>query len=127
MKRDLAVKRGLGLEHGQEHFGKTTERVRTTVWPASVQVSGQRVSMEAGSIGARHRPRYRPLSCRTAFRTPFLVKCQVLRVSKVLGHARVSITLDVYRHVLDNERRASVIDLFDAVPSVPLGVPAALN
>ena len=80
MKRDLAVKRGLGLEHGQEHFGKTTERVRTAVWPTSVQVGGQRVSMEAGSIGARHRPRYRPLSCLTAFRTPFLAKCQVLRL-----------------------------------------------
>ena len=79
-RRDrLAVECGLGLEHGQEHFGKTTERVRTAVWPASVQVSGQRVSMEAGSIGARHRPRYRPFSCLTAFRTPFLVKCQVLR------------------------------------------------
>ena len=81
MKRDLAVKRGLGLEHGQEHFGKTTERVRTAVWPASVQVGGQRVSMEAGSIGVRHRPRYRPFACRTAFRKPFLVKCQVLRAT----------------------------------------------
>lgn len=45
-------------------------------------------------------------------------------VSKVLGHARVSITLDVYRHVLDNERRAAVVDLFDAVP--PAASPAAL-
>lgn len=48
-------------------------------------------------------------------------------VSKVLGHARVSITLDVYRHVLDNERRALVVDLFDAVPPAPVGVQAALN
>ncbi len=78
MKRDVAVKRGLGLEHGQEHFSKTTERIRTVVWPASVQGGGQRVSMEAGSIGARHRPRYRPFSCLTALRTPFLGKCQVL-------------------------------------------------
>nr|WP_254633222.1 DEAD/DEAH box helicase family protein [Deinococcus sp. GbtcB9] len=35
--------------------------------------------MQAGSIGARHRLRYRPLSYQTAFRTPFLAKCQVLR------------------------------------------------
>ena len=48
-------------------------------------------------------------------------------VSKVLGHARVSITLDVYRHVLDNERRALVIDLFDAVPSTPPATLPALN
>ena len=43
------------------------------------QMVGQRVSMQAGSIGARHRLRYRPLSCQTAFTTPFLAKCQVLR------------------------------------------------
>jgi len=48
-------------------------------------------------------------------------------VSKVLGHARVSITLDVYRHVLDNERRASVMDLFDAVPSASAVTLPALN
>ena len=34
-------------------------------------------------------------------------------VSKVLGHSKVSITLDVYRHVLESERRQYVIDLFD--------------
>ncbi|WP_188971329.1 tyrosine-type recombinase/integrase [Deinococcus aerolatus] len=39
-------------------------------------------------------------------------------VSKVLGHARVSITLDVYRHVMDNERRALVVDLFHTPPAV---------
>ena len=34
-------------------------------------------------------------------------------VSRTLGHARISITLDVYRHVLDSERREQVIDLFE--------------
>jgi integrase len=34
-------------------------------------------------------------------------------VSKVLGHSKVSITLDVYRHALESERRQYVIDLFD--------------
>jgi len=48
-------------------------------------------------------------------------------VSKVLGHARVSITLDVYRHVLDNERRAAVIDLFETVPAAPVAALPALN
>ncbi|GGO28464.1 tyrosine-type recombinase/integrase [Deinococcus humi] len=48
-------------------------------------------------------------------------------VSKVLGHARVSITLDVYRHVMDNERRALVVDLFDAPPVAPAFSLPALN
>ena len=48
-------------------------------------------------------------------------------VSKVLGHARVSITLDVYRHVLDNERRASTIDLFEEMPKAPAPQVSALN
>ena len=33
-------------------------------------------------------------------------------VSKVLGHGRAAITLTVYRHVIDNERRATVVNLF---------------
>ena len=42
-------------------------------------------------------------------------------VSKTLGHARVSITMDIYRHVLDSERRDHVIDLFEApVPGRPV-------
>lgn len=48
-------------------------------------------------------------------------------VSKVLGHARVSITLDVYRHVLDNERRASTVDLFEEMPKAPAPQLSALN
>ena len=42
-------------------------------------------------------------------------------VSKTLGHARVSITLDIYRHVLESERQEHVIDLFAApVPPRPV-------
>ncbi|MEY4530071.1 MAG: hypothetical protein RLZZ156_792 [Deinococcota bacterium] len=33
-------------------------------------------------------------------------------VSKILGHARISITLDVYRHVLESEIKAEMVDLF---------------
>jgi integrase len=33
-------------------------------------------------------------------------------VSKILGHAKVSITLDVYRHVLESEKRTEMVDLF---------------
>jgi integrase len=34
-------------------------------------------------------------------------------VSKILGHTRVSITLDIYRHVLESEKRQQVVDLFE--------------
>ena len=36
-------------------------------------------------------------------------------VSKILGHARVSITLDVYRHVIDSEKKAVMVDLFPSL------------
>jgi integrase len=35
-------------------------------------------------------------------------------VSKILGHSKVSITLDIYRHVLESEKRQVMVDLFDA-------------
>jgi integrase len=35
-------------------------------------------------------------------------------VSRILGHAKVSITMDVYRHVLDSEKEQVMPDLFDA-------------
>jgi integrase len=42
-------------------------------------------------------------------------------VSKLLGHSRPSFTLDVYRHVLESERRDLAVDLFDApIPERPL-------
>ncbi|EYB67479.1 hypothetical protein DEIPH_ctg040orf0046 [Deinococcus phoenicis] len=51
-------------------------------------------------------------------------------VSKHLGHTRVSITLDIYRHVLDNEQCEHVVDVF-APGSPPLPAqavtPALLN
>jgi len=39
----------------------------------------------------------------------------------------VSITLDVYRRVLDNERRASTVDLFEEMPKAPAPQVSALN
>ena len=33
-------------------------------------------------------------------------------VSKVLGHAKVSITLDIYRHVLSSEKQDYIVDMF---------------
>jgi integrase len=40
-------------------------------------------------------------------------KTPVEVVSRILGHAKVSITLDVYRHILDSEKEQTMPDLFD--------------
>jgi len=79
MERDLPVQRRFGLKQRQEHFGQTPQGIKAAMREVGFQVGGQRVSMQAGGIADRHRPRYRPLSCRTASRTPFAAKCQVLR------------------------------------------------
>ena len=105
MKRDLAVECGFRLEDSQKDFGKPTQPVGAAVRPASVQVGGQRVNMKSGSIGDRHRPRYRPLLCLTAFRTPFLAKCQVLRGhpspwNTRASHADVSLAQEVKADVV---------------------------
>jgi integrase len=35
-------------------------------------------------------------------------------VSRILGHSKVSVTMDVYRHVLDSEKKQVMVDLFDS-------------
>ena len=49
-------------------------------------------------------------------------KVPVAVVSKTLGHSRISITLDIYRHVLPSEMRENVFDMF-AVPVPGREVP----
>ncbi len=51
-------------------------------------------------------------------------KVPVEVVSRILGHARVSITMDVYRHVLESEKEQSMPDLFDT--PLPVREPQAL-
>jgi integrase len=48
-------------------------------------------------------------------------------VSKVLGHSKVSITLDVYRHVLESERRQHVVDLFETPLPTRVIQPSVMN
>ncbi len=48
-------------------------------------------------------------------------------VSKILGHARVSITLDVYRHVSDLEKRAQIVDLFEHRLPAPVVAAVPIN
>lgn len=50
-------------------------------------------------------------------------KMPIESVSRILGHANISITLDVYRHVSERELRLEMVDLFDAplpVRAVPV-------
>ena len=45
-------------------------------------------------------------------------------VSRILGHASISITMDVYRHVLESEKRAVMVDLFpDPLPPRGMNTP----
>lgn len=48
-------------------------------------------------------------------------------VSKNLGHGSPAITLTVYRHVLDDELRATVVDLFPPRPPLPSAALELLN
>jgi integrase len=48
-------------------------------------------------------------------------------VSRILGHSKVSITLDTYRHVLESEKRAVMVDLFDTPLPVRQVQAAPLN
>jgi integrase len=54
-------------------------------------------------------------------------KTPVEVVSRILGHAKVSITMDVYRHVLDAEKEQAMPDLFDAPLPVRKPETAVLN
>jgi integrase len=48
-------------------------------------------------------------------------------VSKNLGHSKISITLDIYRHVLESEQRQYTVDLFSAPVPERAIQPRAVN
>jgi integrase len=48
-------------------------------------------------------------------------------VSKILGHANISITYDVYRHVLESEKKEVMIDLGSRLIPVREVVPVTVN
>ncbi|GGM02478.1 tyrosine-type recombinase/integrase [Deinococcus aerophilus] len=99
---------------------------KRTIWQGVARE--KRAALMAAVRGGEKLPDISPHDLRHTYATLALRRgVPVEVVSKVLGHARVSITLDVYRHVLDNERRALVVDLFDAVPSAPPVTLPALN
>ena len=86
-----------------------------------------RAKLEAIIRDGKPLPRISPHDLRHTAGTLMLRRGMPVEVvSKILGHARVSITMDVYRHVLDSEKRAVMVDLFDQplpvrnVASIPL-------
>jgi integrase len=48
-------------------------------------------------------------------------------VSRILGHSKVSVTLDIYRHVLDSEKNSVMVDLFDTTLPIRQLPVATLN
>jgi integrase len=85
-----------------------------------------RAKLEAISRDGETLPRITPHDLRHTAGTQMLRRKMPLEVvSKILGHAKVSITLDVYRHVLETETKAELVDLFPirparVMPSVPM-------
>ena len=48
-------------------------------------------------------------------------------VSKTLGHKDITVTYKVYRHVLESEKRAHLVDLFETIPVIQSPVAQPLN
>ena len=84
-----------------------------------------RAKLEAIIREGKALPRITPHDLRHTAGTQMLWRKMPLEVvSKVLGHAKVSITLDVYRHVLETETKAEMVDLYPFKPArVMLSLP----
>ena len=68
------------------------------------KLDGKRAKLEAVLRDSEPLPNVSPHDLRR--------KMPVEVVSKILGHADVSITLNVYRRVLESEKEAEMVDLF---------------
>ncbi len=86
-----------------------------------------RAKLEAIIHAGKPLPKISPHDLRHSAATLMLRRGMPVEVvSKILGHARVSITMDTYRHVLESEKKAVMVDLFEQpfpvrnVVSVPL-------
>jgi integrase len=103
-------------------FAKNAQGVRTRVKPQML------AKLEAAVMAGKPLPKLRLHDLRHTYATLALrsgVPIEV--VSKNLGHAKISITLDVYRHVLESEQRAHVVDFFTAPIPERAVQPRAVN
>ncbi len=55
MESDLAMESGFGLEKCQEHFSQPLQSIHAAVRETGFQMDGQRVSLQSGGFGTRHR------------------------------------------------------------------------
>ena len=77
------------------------------------KLDGKRAKLEAVLRDGEPLPNVSPHDLRHTAGTPMLRrKMPVEVVSKILGHADASITLNVYRRVLESEKEAEMVDLF---------------
>jgi integrase len=73
-----------------------------------------RAKLEAIIYAGKPLPKISPHDLRHTAATLMLRRGMPVEVvSKILGHARVSITMDTYRHVLESEKKAVMVDLFE--------------
>lgn len=104
------------------------DRKRSGVARRTLNVTRAELDRKLKSVELSHRPRIAaiihggqplpkisPHDLRHTFATLWLRHRggqDVARLSKILGHTKVSVTLDIYRHVLESELQSSVVDLF---------------
>ncbi|WP_237724701.1 tyrosine-type recombinase/integrase [Deinococcus alpinitundrae] len=101
----------------QDGRGSVWTRVPRDLW----------ASLKAAVLAGERLPDISPHDLRHTYATLALrQRVPVEVVSKNLGHGSPGITLTVYRHVLDDELRATVVDLFPVLPVLPSAV-AILN
>jgi integrase len=102
----------------------TPENVRR--WRAVPHIA--RPALETALKNGAKLGQYSPHDLRHTFATLALRRGERVEiVSRILGHAKISITLDVYRHVLPSELHA--IDLLDSqvIPRVEKAASQAMN
>ena len=105
-----------------EEFNKHSKGVRTRIQPETLK------TLETIVQAGKGLPRLRPHDLRHTYATLALRKRVPMEVvSKNLGHAKISITLDIYRHVLESEQREHIIDLFSAPIPERIQTTAAVN
>ena len=87
-----------------------------------------RPSLKAAVLAGERLPAISPHDLRHTYATLALRQGVPIEVvSKNLGHGSPAITLTIYRHVLDDELRATVVDLFPVLPTPQQYSPALLN
>ena len=117
------------VERTRKHKDGTQTITRTTLEQRMIKVPRPHRAKLAAAIKSGERlPEISPHDLRHTAGTLMLRRrVPVEVVSRILGHARVSITMDIYRHVLESEIRTEMVDLFAAPIPTREAVTAPLN